>query len=208
MKNKYKAGVDTATTGSIAIVDGNKIIDVIKYPDRVYDKGQEKIIKAKIKYLETQERSVTKIKNLKAELKALKRRADRDYKSLYGFLKKYRNKLDYICVEEPIRQSVLGTSIDAIFANAMTLAVYLTICSILDLKVILVRPQDWHKQYVYSGKGSNTKEKREFIKQESIEFCRENFENADEFILYGKKKVPDDNIAEATLIALYNIGEE
>lgn len=204
---KYKAGIDTATTGAISIVKDNKIIDVIKYPDRVYDKGQEKIIKAKIKYLETQERSATKIKTLKAELKALKRRAERDYKSLYNFLKKYRDKLDYVVVEEPIRQAV-ATSIDAIFANAMTLAVYLTICSILDLKVILVRPQDWHKQYPYTGRGSNTKEKREFIKVDSIDFCREYFKNADDFILYGKKKVPDDNIAESALIALYEVNNE
>lgn len=201
----YKCGIDTATTGAICITCGDKIIDVIKFPEREYNKGREKIIKSTIQYLETQPRSATKIKTLKAELKALKRRADRDYKSLYDFMFKYKDKIEYVILEEPIRQSVLGTSIDAIFANALTLGVYQTICSILEIPVRLYSPKDWHKFYEYDsqiGKCLSNKEKREKIKELSIKICREKFINADDFIMLPRHKNADDNIAEASILSL------
>lgn len=203
--NEYKIGVDTATTGCISATCGDKIIDIVKYPDREYDKGEEKIIKAKIQYLETQDRSATKIKTLKAQLKLLKRRADRDYKSLYDFLKRYREFCDTIVIEEPIRQSTLGTSIDAIFANAMTLGVYLTIASILDYKVVLRSPKEWHlffKEYEELPKNLTNKEKRDKIKECSIQICRDKFKNADDFIMEKGHKNPNDNIAESAILSL------
>lgn len=206
---KYRCGIDTATTGCVAITQDRKVVEVLKYPERIYDKGLEKIIQAKIKLLEELPKTATKIKALKAELKALKRRADRDYKSIYDFLLKYKDNIDYVVIEEPIRQiSGMATSIDAIFANAMTLGVYSTICSILGLRIVLVKPQEWHKQFNYDITGSNNKEKREKIKQQSIQFCRNSFDNADDFIMLPRHKNPDDNIAEACILSLVKESEE
>lgn len=200
--SKYCVGIDTANTGFVAITFENKIIDVHKYPDRIYDKGQEKIINSKIKYYETQPRSVTKIKALKAQLKSLKRRATRDFKSIYDFLYKYKDNIEEVIIEEPIRQIAgMATSIDAIFANAMTLGVYLTICSILGFKVKLYSPQEWHKFFDYQLTGSNNKEKREQIKEQSIQFCREKFINADEFLIKKGCRKANDNIAEACILS-------
>lgn len=209
LKAKYFVGIDTSNTGAVAIVSENKIIDVLKYPNRIYDKGQEKIIDSKIKLLEKQPRTATKIKALKAEKKALKRRATRDYKSIYDFLKKYKENIDLVIIEEPIRQIAgMATSIDAIFANAMTFGVYLTICSILGLKVRLFSPTEWHKYFQYDIKGKTNKDKREAIKEQSIDFCRAIFENSDDFLIKKGCKKPDDNIAEACLLGIIGEGLE
>lgn len=199
---KYSIGIDTATTGCVAVVSENKIIEVLKYPERIYDKGEEKIIACKIKQLEKQPKTATKIKALKAQLKSLKRRATRDYKSIYDLLNKYKEDIEVVIIEEPIRQvSGMATSIDAIFANAMTLGVYLTICSILGLEVKLFSPTEWHKHFNYDIEGKSTKEKREIIKKQSIEFCRDLFENADDFLIKKGCRKPDDNIAESCLLS-------
>lgn len=201
-EKRYRCGIDTSTTGSVAIVEGNKIIEVLKYPEREYDKGMEKIIKAKIKLLENQPKTSTKIKTLKAELKAIKRTAYRDYKKIYDMLLKYKNDIEYVVIEEPIRQTAMQTTIDALFANAESLGVYRTICSILELPIVLVKPQIWHKQFDYNIIGKDNKEKRECIKQESIRICREKFINADDFIVLPRHKNPDDNIAESAILSL------
>lgn len=201
-ENFFKVGIDTSTTGCVAITDGDKIIEVLKYPEREYDKSQEKIIKAKIKYLETQEKSKTKIKTLKAELKALKRVAYRNYKNIYDMLLKYKDNIEYVVIEEPIRQTAMQTTIDALFANAESLGAYRAICSILELPIVLIKPQIWHKQFQYNIVGKDNKEKRECIKQESIRICREKFKNADDFIILPRHKNPDDNIAEACILSL------
>lgn len=200
--NKYLVGIDTATTGAVAITLNNKIINVLKYPERIYDKGEEKIIDSKIKLLEKQPRTATKIKALKAEKKALKRKATRDYGAIYNFLKLYKDNIDVVVIEEPIRQiSGMATSIDAIFANAMTLGVYMAICSILGLRVKLLSPTEWHKYFDYDIKGKSSKEKREIIKEKSIQICRERFINADDFLIKKGCKKPDDNIAEAIILS-------
>lgn len=199
---KYKVGIDTSTTGAVAVTQDNKIIEVTKYPEREYDKGAERIIKAKIKMLEGQPKTGTKVKALKAELKAIKRTAYRDYKKIYDMLLKYKDEIEYVVIEEPIRQTAMQTTIDALFANAESLGVYRTICSILGLRVVLVKPQVWHKQFNYNIIGTNNKEKRECIKHESIRICREKFENADDFIVLPRHKNADDNIAEACILSL------
>lgn len=204
----YRVGIDTATTGCVCISQGNKIIEILKYPDREYNKSEEKFIKAKIKMLETQPKAGTKIKALKAELKAIKRTAYRDYKKIYDMLLKYKDKIEYVVIEEPIRQTAMATTIDALFANAESLGVYKTICSILGLRVVLVKPQVWHKQFDYNIIGSNNKEKRECIKRESIRICRELFKNADDFIMLPRHKNADDNIAESAILSLYKESEE
>ena len=123
-KKVFRVGIDTATTGCVAITSDDEVIDILKYPEREYDKNAEKVIDAKIKYLEGQEKTKTKIKALKAEKKALKRRAIRNYKVIYDFLSQYQDSIQEVIIEEPIRQvSGLATSIDAIFANALTLGV-------------------------------------------------------------------------------------
>lgn len=199
-------GIDTATTGSVAITEDNKVIAVLKYPNKEYDKNEEKIIDAKIKILEQQERTKTKIKELKAEKKALKRRAVRNYKAIYDFILPYKDRIQSVIIEEPIRQvSGMLTSIDAIFANAQTLGVYTTICSILELPYELYSPTQWHKFFNYDKDITSkltSKERREKIKELSIKYCREHFENADDFIILPKHKNPDDNIAEAILLSL------
>ena len=202
----FRVGIDTATTGCVAITCGDEIIDIIKYPDREYDKGSEKVIDAKIKYLETQEKSKTKIKALKAEKKALKRRAIRNYKAIYDFLFQYKDDIREVIIEEPIRQvSGMATSIDAIFANAQTLGVYTTICSILELPYKLYSPTQWHKLFDYQLTTKTQKEKREEIKIQSIQFCKDYFKNAEDFLIRKGCKKEDDNIAEAILLSL--VGE-
>lgn len=200
---KYRVGIDTATTGAVAITCENKIIDVLKYPDREYDKTAEKYLDTKIKILETQEKTKTKIKALKAEKKALKRRATRNYKAIYDFLYKYKDNIDEVVIEEPIRQvSGMATSVDAIFANALTLGVYTTICSILELPYKLYSPTQWHKFFNYQLTTKTQKEKREEIKQQSIQFCKDLFENAGDFIIRKGCKKEDDNICESCLLSL------
>lgn len=206
MQKSFRVGIDTATTGIVAITCGNKVIDILKYPDRIYDKNAEKIIDAKIKYLETQEKTKTKIRQLKAEKKALKRRATRDYKAIYDFLLQYKDNINEVIIEEPIRQvSGMATSIDAIFANAMTLGVYTTICSILEIPYKLYSPTIWHKFFDYKLTTKTQKEKREEIKIQSIQFCKDFFENAEDFLIRKGCRKEDDNIAEAILLSL--VGE-
>ena len=198
---KYKIGIDTATTGSIAVVSGDKIIEVVKYPQLEYDKANERAIDDLLRG----ETRKTYIKSLKAKKKALKRRGVRNFKPLYEVLNKYKNNIDSIIIEEPIRQSGIGTSIDALFANALSLGVYTTICSILELPYRLYSPKEWHEFYEYNNeipKGLTAKERREKIKELSIKYCREKFENADNFIMLPRHKKADDNIAESCLIAL------
>lgn len=209
MQEIYRVGIDTATSGSIAVTCGNKIIDVIKYPAKEYNKNAEKIIDIKIKMLECQPRTATKIKALKAEKKALKRRAIRDYKVLYDFLLKYKDKIQEVIIEEPIRQvSGMATSIDAIFANAQTLGVYTTICSILELPYKLYSPTQWHKVFDYKLTTKTQKEKREEIKVQSIQFCKDFFNNADNFLIKKGCRKEDDNIAEACILSLVSEREQ
>ena len=191
MQEIYRVGIDTATSGSIAVTCGDKIIDV------------------KIKMLEGQPRTATKIKALKAEKKALKRRAIRDYKVLYDFLLKYKDKIQEVIIEEPIRQvSGMATSIDAIFANAQTLGVYTTICSILELPYKLYSPTQWHKVFDYKLTTKTQKEKREEIKIQSIQFCKDFFNNADNFLIKKGCRKEDDNIAEACILSLVSEREQ
>lgn len=204
-----RIGIDTANTGAVAITDGNKVLQVLKYPEREYNKNEEKIIDAKIKVLEKQEKTKTKIKALKAEKKALKRRAVRNFKAIYDFILPYKDRVQEVVIEEPVRQiSGMATSIDAIFANAQTLGVYTTICSILELPYVLYSPTQWHKFFNYDndiiGK-LTSKERREKIKELSIKYCRDLFINADDFIILPRHKNPDDNIAEAILLSKVDI---
>lgn len=202
----FRVGIDTATTGCVAITCENQIIDILKYPERTYDKSAEKIIDTKIKYLETQERTKTKIKQLKAEKKALKRRAIRNYKAIYDFIRQYKDNIKEVIIEEPIRQvSGMATSIDAIFANAQTLGVYTTICSILEIPYRLYSPTVWHKVFDYQITAKTQKEKREEVKIQSIQFCKNFFNNANEFLIRKGCRKEDDNIAEAILLSL--VGE-
>lgn len=208
-KKTIRIGIDTATTGAVAITDGNKVLQVLKYPEREYNKNEEKIIDAKIKVLEKQEKTKTKIKALKAEKKALKRRAVRNFKAIYDFILPYKDRVQEVVIEEPVRQiSGMATSIDAIFANAQTLGVYTTICSILELPYVLYSPTQWHKFFNYDndiiGK-LTSKERREKIKELSIKYCRDLFINADDFIILPRHKNPDDNIAEAILLSKVDI---
>ena len=204
-KKTIRIGIDTATTGCVAITENDKVIAVLKYPEREYNKNEEKIIDAKIKVLEKQEKTKTKIKALKAEKKALKRRAVRNFKAIYDFILPYKDRVQEVVIEEPVRQiSGMATSIDAIFANAQTLGVYTTICSILELPYVLYSPTQWHKFFNYDndiiGK-LTSKERREKIKELSIKYCRDLFINADDFIILPRHKNPDDNIAEAILLS-------
>ena len=204
-KKTIRIGIDTATTGCVAITENDKVIAVLKYPEREYNKNEEKIIDAKIKVLEKQEKTKTKIKALKAEKKALKRRAVRNFKAIYDFILPYKDRVQEVVIEEPVRQiSGMATSIDAIFANAQTLGVYTTICSILELPYVLYSPTQWHKFFNYDndiiGK-LTSKERREKIKELSIKYCRDLFINADDFIMLPRHKNPDDNIAEAILLS-------
>ena len=204
-KKTIRIGIDTATTGCVAITENDKVIAVLKYPEREYNKNEEKIIDAKIKVLEKQEKTKTKIKALKAEKKALKRRAVRNFKAIYDFILPYKDRVQEVVIEEPVRQiSGMATSIDAIFANAQTLGVYTTICSILELPYVLYSPTQWHKFFNYDndiiGK-LTSKERREKIKELSIKYCRDLFINADAFIILPRHKNPDDNIAEAILLS-------
>ena len=202
-KKTIRIGIDTATTGCVAITEGDKVLGVLKYPEREYNKNEEKIIDAKIKILEKQEKTKTKIKALKAEKKALKRRADRNFKKIYDFILPYKDKIQEVIIEEPIRQvSGMATSIDAIFANAQTLGVYTTICSILELPYKLYSPTQWHKFFDYKLTGKTQKEKREEIKIQSIQFCKDNFSNANDFLIKKGCRKEDDNIAEAILLSL------
>lgn len=208
-KKTIRIGIDTATTGCVAITENDKVIAVLKYPEREYNKNEEKIIDAKIKVLEKQEKTKTKIKALKAEKKALKRRAVRNFKAIYDFILPYKDRVQEVVIEEPVRQiSGMATSIDAIFANAQTLGVYTTICSILELPYVLYSPTQWHKFFNYDndiiGK-LTSKERREKIKELSIKYCRDLFINADDFIILPRHKNPDDNIAEAILLSKVDI---
>lgn len=208
-KKIIRIGIDTANTGAVAITEDDKVIAVLKYPEREYNKNEEKIIDAKIKVLEKQENTKTKIKALKAEKKALKRRAVRNFKAIYDFILPYKDRVQEVVIEEPVRQiSGMATSIDAIFANAQTLGVYTTICSILELPYVLYSPTQWHKFFNYDndiiGK-LTSKERREKIKELSIKYCRDLFINADDFIILPRHKNPDDNIAEAILLSKVDI---
>lgn len=201
---KIRIGIDTATTGAICVIQDNKILDVIKYPSLEYNKADERALDDLLKG----ETRKTHIKSLKAKKKALKRRGTRNFRQLYDLLNKYKKDIKSVIIEEPIRQSGIGTSIDALFANAMSLGVYTTICSILELPYKLYSPKEWHEFYDYNKeipKGLTAKERRDIIKELSIKYCREKFENADDFIVIPRHKNPDDNIAESALIAL--IGE-
>lgn len=205
----YNIGVDLSSSGAVAITKDNMIIDVLKYPTAIYDKKQEIFLKTKIQFYEKQEKSKTKIQKLKAELKSLKRRAERDYKLIYDFILPYSDKINNCVLEEPLRQmSGFATSVDSIASNFTTLGVYKSIFSILRIPYKLYLPTQWHKFFNYDndiiGK-LTSKERREKIKELSIKYCRDLFINADDFIILPRHKNPDDNIAEAILLSKVDI---
>lgn len=204
-KNFY-IGVDLSTSGAVAITQGNKIIDVLKYPKSEYNKKEENLINTKIKLLEQQEKSKTKIKALKAEKKLLKRRAIRNYKAIYDFIDKYKDKVEIAILEEPLKQmGGFATSADSIASNFTTLGVYTTILSILEIPYKLYSPLEWHKIlgfYEEIPKGLTAKERRIIIKEISIKKCQELFINTNDFILPKGHKNIDDNICEAAILSL------
>lgn len=205
-KRDIYIGVDLSTSGSIVATGKNKIIDVLKYPKPEYDKKAESFINTKIKLLEQQEKSKTKIKALKAEKKLLKRRAIRNYKSIYDFINKYKDEIVGVILEEPLKQmGGFATSADSIASNFTTLGVYTAILSVLQIPYQLYSPLEWHKIlgfYDEIPKGLSAKERRVIIKEISIKKCQDVFINADDFILpKGHKKI-DDNICEAALLSL------
>ena len=102
----------------------------------------------------------------------------------------------------------MATSIDAIFANAQTLGVYTTICSILELPYKLYSPTQWHKVFDYKLTTKTQKEKREEIKIQSIQFCKDFFNNADNFLIKKGCRKEDDNIAEACILSLVSEREQ
>ena len=205
-KKDFRIGIDLSTSGAVAITQSDKIIDVFKYPKPEYDKKAENFIDAKIKLLEQQEKSKTKIKALKAEKKLLKRRAIRDYKAIYDFVYKYKDKIEVAILEEPLKQmGGFATSVDSIASNFTTLGVYTTILSILEIPYKLYSPLEWHKIlgfYDEIPKGLTAKERRVIIKEISIKKCQEIFANADKFILPKSHKNIDDNICEAAILSL------
>lgn len=199
----YKVGVDLSNTGCIAITEGNIVIDVIKYPIEEFDKIRVKNLDKEIKELKDEPRTATKIKILKAERSKIKRRSVRNYKILYDFLLKYRDKIDIVNLEEPILQTASFTTAQTIASNFKTLGVYLAILSILELDYKLYNPQEWHQQFKFSiPKGLKLAERRKIIKEQSIQFSKELFINIDDFLIRDKCRKEDDNIAESTLLSI------
>lgn len=145
----------------------------------------------------------THIKSLKAKKKALKRRGTRSYVDIYNFLKPYRYMIESCVIEEPIRNAI-STNIDSIFANAVSLGVYTSILNCLGIEYKLLSPSEWHEKLGFYDipKGLDTKQRREMIKQISIEKCQELFPNSIDFILpKGHRKI-DDNICESILLSM------
>jgi hypothetical protein len=204
---KYLCGVDLSTTGCIAITDGNKIIDVFKYPKEEYDTKKYNALTNQIKQLKDELKSKTKIRYLKAERKALKRKSKRDYSTIYEFLNKYKNDISVVIMEEPLRQMAFGsTSSDTLCSNHITLGVCLAILSILELDYKLYMPKEWHQQFPFEFNGKlPQKERRAKIKEQSIQFTKERFSNADDFLIKKGCTKEDDNIAEACLLSLLGI---
>lgn len=204
MNNKeYLCGIDLSTTGCIAITDGNKIIDVFKYPKEEYDTKKYNEI---TKYLKDnkKELSKTRIKILNTERRTLKRRSKRNYSSIFDFIGKYKNQISVVVLEEPIRQMSFGsTSSDTLCSNHITLGVYLAILSILDLDYKVYAPREWHQQFPFKFEGKlPQKERRAKIKEQSIQFTKDRFSNADDFLIKKGCRKEDDNIAEACLLSL------
>lgn len=206
----YCIGVDLSTSGCIAITKDDKVIDILKYPKPEYDKSAEKLIDAKIKALELTGKGKTRIKSLKAEKKRLKRRSVRNYKEIYDFLYPYKNDIDACILEEPIRQmGGFATSVDSIASNFTTLGVYTTVFSILEIPYTLYSPTEWHKFFNYEiPKELSQKEKREEIKKQSIQFCKDMFTNAEDFLIRKGCRKEDDNIAESIILSTIKENEE
>lgn len=199
----YKVGIDLSNTGCIAITHNNMVIDVIKYPEEEFDKIRIKNLDKEIKELKDEPRTATKIKILKAEKAKIKRRSTRNYKILYDFLIKYRDKIDIVNLEEPILQTASFTTAQTIASNFKTLGVYLAILSILELDYRLYSPQSWHQQFKFIiPKGLKLAERRKLIKEQSIQFSKELFINIDDFLIKKGCRKEDDNISEATLLSI------
>jgi len=207
---KHFIGVDLSGTGACTVTEGFRIVDVLKYPEPIFDVARVKEIDKEIKEKKDLPRTITLITKLKAERKAIKRKATRDYKRIYDFLYKYKDKVDVVVIEEPLRQVSFGsTSSDTLCTSHITLGVYTAILSVLEMKYVLYMPTDWHQQFEFKFKGKLTqKERREQIKIQSIQFAKEMFSNMDEFLIRKGCKKEDDNIAESAILSLVHYYKE
>lgn len=210
MEEKIYIGCDTATTGALAITQGDKILKVLKYPEPQLNSKRLKEIAKELKELKNEEHNKTKIKELKAERKLINRRAIRDFKAIYDFLLPYKNENVTIIIEEPLRQVSFGsTSADTLCSTHIVIGVYLAIFAILEMKYELVSPRGWHEQFNYKfKKGIKQKERREEIKKQSIKFSKQMFKNTDDFLIKKGCRKEDDNIAESAILSRVNYLKE
>jgi hypothetical protein len=200
----YNCGIDLSNTGCIAITHKDKVIDVLKYPKLEIDTKIINAIDKEIKALSNEPRTKTKIKLLKAEKAKIKRRAERDYRIIYCFLREYKENINIAILEEPILQmGGMATTANTIASNFKTLGVYLAILSVLQIKYKLKSPSEWHKEFPFEFEGKlSQKERRQNIKQQSIQFAKDKFSNIDDYLIRKGCRNEDDNIAEACLLSL------
>lgn len=198
----YNVGIDISTTGAIAITYKDKIIDVCMYPKAEYDKKKVTQIDKEIKQLKDVPRIATKIKVLKAEKSKIKRRATRDYKAMFDFLLKYKENIKIVIIEEPILQTAGFTTAQTIASNFTTFGVICAILSCLELEYKTVAPSEWHQCFDFNiPKGKTVAERREIIKQQSIQFSKNMFKNIDDFLILKGCRKENDNIAEAVILS-------
>lgn len=151
-----------------------------------------------------------KRKRLKAKKKALEIKRQYHCNNLYNFIKKYAHDIKYAVIEQPIRQSAMGLTADVLVKSGEIYGINTCILQLHDVKLFQVSPKQWQQQYEYvmPPKDKDDKQylqkRRKAFKEQSIQFCKNIYKNADSFIKGGTNK-DNDNIAEACLIAKYNV---
>lgn len=157
-----------------------------------------------------------KRKRLRARKKSLDIKRQYYCDKLYSFLKKYSDNIKYAIIEQPIRQSVMGITADVLIKSGEIYGINTCILQLHGIKLFQVSPKQWQRQYDYVmpkrevGDAQYLQKRRKAFKEQSIQFCKDIFVNADNFIK-GDKETDNDNIAEACLIGrckIDNLEEE
>lgn len=220
-------GCDTNYSGGCVLLQNNKIIDIIMYPDKVNNEELNKLIKyRKLKDVEFFSKRYNKKfrgysdsldKQVFSEMKDLKFKTDRDYKLLNDFFLKHKNNIEKVIIEKPLLQSSNNSSIEAIAGGLISLDIYRFICYINDIEVKIISESEWRKYYDYKPcpdsffeqfkdtKKTRNEITREWRKLESIRLAEKHISNIKDWYKIGKSKKINDNICEASLIGYINI---
>lgn len=205
-----KVGLDLSSVGYFVLMDGNKIIDICKVPQKqdVY-KLDIKALEHEIKKLEPQlkvkgmkGKTEDKIKILKRQILTLEDNSSRDISRVMDWLLKYKDDIEVVNIEKPLLQAGMFTQINSIVKAWEYLGICTCILDSIGIKYNIVSIDEWRNNFDYTKPPKDCKNKRQFTKSESIRIAEEKVENIkDWWIPTGCKKINDD-ICESCLLAL------